>query len=71
MESFMPNSFVENNQDSATNERLPEQNVSIIETMEGKEDNTEMMGAFPGSTRKKLYFNPAYLEPQLLLVRFF
>lgn len=69
MYSFMqPYTFGENSQDSATNERLPEQNVSIVETLEGKEDNMSLVGSLPGTMRKKLYFNPAYLEPQLLLV---
>lgn len=55
-------------QDSSTIERLPEENVSIVETIEGKEDRPDSVRAITGSTRRKLYFNPAYFEPQLLLV---
>lgn len=63
-----PYSLFECNQESSTNERLPEENVSIVETMEGREDFAENFGPLAGTTRKKLYFNPAYFEPQLLLV---
>ncbi|KAI4466742.1 shavenoid isoform b [Holotrichia oblita] len=52
-------------QDSSTIERLPEENVSIIETPDGREDRPENVKAI-GTTRKKLYFNPAYFEPHLL-----
>ncbi|KAJ8984221.1 hypothetical protein NQ317_011131 [Molorchus minor] len=54
-------------QDSTTNERLPEENVSIVETLEGREERPDNLRALSGSTRKKLYFNPAYFELQLLL----
>ncbi|KAJ8944956.1 hypothetical protein NQ318_013104 [Aromia moschata] len=56
-------------QDSSTNERLPEENVSIVETLEGREERPDNLRALAGNTRKKLYFNPAYFEPQLLLLR--
>lgn len=56
-------------QDSSAIERLPEENVSIIETLEGREDRPETVRAITtASTRRKLYFNPAYFEPELLLV---
>ncbi|KAK4884453.1 hypothetical protein RN001_000724 [Aquatica leii] len=55
------------NQDSSNIERLPEENVSIIETIEGREERPDAIRAISGSTRKKLYFNPAYFEPELLL----
>ncbi|KAF5275237.1 hypothetical protein FQR65_LT04271 [Abscondita terminalis] len=54
-------------QESSTIERLPEENVSIIETIEGREERPDAIRAISGSTRKKLYFNPAYFEPELLL----
>lgn len=54
-------------QDSSAIERLPEENVSIIETPDGREDRPENVKAI-GTTRKKLYFNPAYFEPHLLQV---
>lgn len=69
MEAFLSSySLLETSQDSTTNERLPEENVSIIETLEGREDDINKIGSLPGTTRKKLYFNPSYFEPQLLLV---
>lgn len=49
-------------------ERLPEENVSIVETFDFRDDKPESVPI--GNTRKKLYFNPAYFEPHLLLVRF-
>lgn len=55
-------------QDSTTNERLPEENVSIVETLEGREDRPDNVRALSGTTRKKLYFNPAYFEPELMVV---
>lgn len=60
-----------NHSDSSTNERLPEENVSIVETLEGREERPESLRALSNTTRKKLYFNPAYFEPQLLLVSIF
>ncbi|CAG9861629.1 unnamed protein product [Phyllotreta striolata] len=53
--------------DSNTNERIPDENVSIVETLDVREDKPENIKAIAGSTRKKLYFNPAYFEPHLLL----
>lgn len=50
-------------------ERLPEENVSIIETLENREDEPENVRAITAaSTRRKLYFNPAYFELEMLLV---
>lgn len=59
-------------QDNSSNERLPEENVSIIETIEGREERPETVKTIVNATtRRKLYFNPAYFEPHLLLVRVF
>lgn len=49
-------------------ECLPEENVSIVETLEAREDGPDALKAITGTIRKKLYFNPAYFEPQNLLV---
>lgn len=54
--------------DQTSIERLPEENVSIVETLEGREDRPDALKAISGTTRRKLYFNPAYFEPQNLLV---
>ncbi|RZF41491.1 hypothetical protein LSTR_LSTR000205 [Laodelphax striatellus] len=55
-------------QDSSAIERLPEENVSIVETLEMREDRPETVRAITtASTRRKLYFNPAYFEPEMLL----
>lgn len=51
-------------------ERLPEENVSIVETVEGREDRPDSVKII-GTARRKLYFNPAYFEPHLLIVRIF
>lgn len=60
----------ENTAPSPTQETecLPEENVSIIEdmTVEGKLEN--MKAIVSGTMRRKLYFNPAYFEPHLLMV---
>lgn len=48
-------------------ERHPEENVSIVEDITA-EDKIENMKAIVNGTRRKLYFNPAYFEPQLLMV---
>ncbi|XP_065168364.1 uncharacterized protein [Atheta coriaria] len=47
-------------------ERLPEENVSIVETVEGREDRPDSVKII-GTARRKLYFNPAYFEPHLLI----
>lgn len=48
-------------------ECIPEENVSIIEDMSA-EEKIQNMKAVVNGTRRKLYFNPAYFEPQLLMV---
>lgn len=56
-------------QESSSIERLPEENVSIVETLEGREERPETVRAITnGTARRKLYFNPAYFEPELLIV---
>ncbi|OWR45176.1 hypothetical protein KGM_207536 [Danaus plexippus plexippus] len=42
-------------------ERLPDEHVSIVETIDDREITRPV-----GTTRRKLYFNPAYFEPQLM-----
>ncbi|CAK1584547.1 unnamed protein product [Parnassius mnemosyne] len=42
-------------------ERLPDEHVSIVETIDDREITRPV-----GTTRKKLYFNPAYFEPHLM-----
>lgn len=55
-------------QDTSNIERLPEENVSIIETLDLKEERPETVRAMTTTNgRRKLYFNPAYFEPELLL----
>ncbi|XP_066249706.1 uncharacterized protein sha [Euwallacea similis] len=51
-------------QDDSSFERLPEENVSIVETLEDRPDGLK---ALTGTVRKKLYFNPAYFEHHLLV----
>lgn len=56
-------------QEQSSIERLPEENVSIVETLEGREERPETVRAITnGTARRKLYFNPAYFEPELLVV---
>lgn len=47
---------------------LPEENVSIIEDMTADEKLESMKAIVSGTLRRKLYFNPAYFEPDLLIV---
>jgi hypothetical protein len=54
---------------SQESERLPEENVSITEEMTNEDKLENMKAIVSGSTRRKLYFNPAYFEPHLLLVK--
>ncbi|XP_044018337.1 uncharacterized protein LOC122859051 [Aphidius gifuensis] len=46
-------------------ERLPEEDVRIVETIENT--HQQDMPVLPGTQRRKLYFNPAYFERQLLI----
>ena len=56
-------------QEPSSIERLPEENVSIVETLEGREERPETVRAITnGTARRKLYFNPAFFEPELLIV---
>lgn len=49
-------------------ECLPEENVSIVEDMSSEDKLENMKAIVNGTMRRKLYFNPAYFEPHLLLV---
>ncbi|XP_068620594.1 uncharacterized protein [Battus philenor] len=42
-------------------EKLPDEHVSIVETIDEREITRPV-----GTTRRKLYFNPAYFEPHLM-----
>lgn len=50
------------------NECLPEANVSITEEASQDDKLDTMKAIVNGTVRKKLYFNPAYFEPHLLMV---
>lgn len=54
---------------SQETECLPEANVSIIEDMTTEDKLENMKAIVNGTMRRKLYFNPAYFEPHLLMVR--
>lgn len=56
-----------NNSNQET-ECLPEENVSIVEDMTSEDKLENMKAIVNGTMRRKLYFNPAYFEPHLLLV---
>lgn len=49
-------------------ECLPEENVSIVEDLTSDEKLENMKAIVNGTMRRKLYFNPAYFEPHLLMV---
>lgn len=49
-------------------ECLPEENVSIVEDISNDEKLESMKSIVNGTMRRKLYFNPAYFEPHLLVV---
>ncbi|XP_038210965.1 uncharacterized protein LOC119831609 [Zerene cesonia] len=51
-----------NHRDESGIERLPDEHVSIVETIEDREITRPV-----GTTRRKLYFNPAYFEPQFMV----
>ncbi|XP_055620386.1 uncharacterized protein LOC129764862 [Toxorhynchites rutilus septentrionalis] len=55
-----------NNPNSDT-ECLPEENVSIVEDVSNDEKLHSMKSIVNGTMRRKLYFNPAYFEPHLLV----
>ncbi|XP_072942466.1 uncharacterized protein [Epargyreus clarus] len=50
-----------NHRDESNIERLPDEHVSIVETTDDREIARPV-----GTTRRKLYFNPAYFEPHLM-----
>ncbi|XP_045777263.1 uncharacterized protein LOC123875468 isoform X1 [Maniola jurtina] len=50
-----------NHRDESSIERLPDEHVSIVETIDDREIARPV-----GTTRRKLYFNPAYFEPHLM-----
>lgn len=47
-------------------ERLPEEDVRVVETADNQ--HQQDIPVLPGTQRRKLYFNPAYFDRQLLLV---
>lgn len=47
---------------------LPEENVSIVDEMSSEDKLETMKAIVNGTIRRKLYFNPAYFEPDLLVV---
>lgn len=49
-------------------ECLPEENVSIVEDLSTDDKLENMKAIVNGTLRRKLYFNPAYFEPHLLMV---
>ena len=51
---------------SILGERLPEEDVRVVETAENP--HQQDVPVLPGAQRRKLYFNPAYFDRQLLLV---
>lgn len=52
---------------SILGERLPEEDVRVVETVDNP--HQQDVPVLPGAQRRKLYFNPAYFDRQLLLVR--
>lgn len=56
------------NSASQETECLPEENVSIVEDMTSEDKLENMKAIVNGTMRRKLYFNPAYFEPHLLIV---
>lgn len=51
---------------SIIGERLPEEDVRVVETADSSHQQDAPV--LPGAQRRKLYFNPAYFDRQLLLV---
>ncbi|KAL9699084.1 hypothetical protein quinque_002525 [Culex quinquefasciatus] len=56
-----------NGQNGTDTECLPEENVSIVEDISNDEKLESMKSIVNGTMRRKLYFNPAYFEPHLLV----
>jgi len=51
-------------------EKHPEEDISIVETLDHKEDRPDNIRSIMCSnSRKKLYFNPDYFELELLMVK--
>ncbi|XP_053973717.1 uncharacterized protein LOC128873840 [Hylaeus volcanicus] len=50
---------------SILGERIPEEDVRVVETAENP--HQQDIPVLPGAQRRKLYFNPAYFDRQLLL----
>ncbi|KAK9497928.1 hypothetical protein O3M35_003826 [Rhynocoris fuscipes] len=59
----IPEDTVEQGNDA--NECIPEQNISIVDTLEVRDEKSLPLGV--ANVRRKLYFNPAYFEPELLV----
>lgn len=67
--SFFKHSVPMYNSDTNSIEKHPEEDVSIVETLENKEDRPDNIRSIVcANPRRKLYFNPAYFQPELLLV---
>lgn len=47
---------------------IPQENVSIVDEMSAEDKLESMKAIVNGTIRRKLYFNPAYFEPELLAV---
>lgn len=55
--------------DSNSIEKHPEEDISIVETLDNKEDRPDNIRSIVcANPRKKLYFNPDYFELELLMV---
>lgn len=57
-----------NSNSTQETECLPEENVSIVEDLTSDDKLENMKAIVNGTMRRKLYFNPAYFEPHLLMV---
>lgn len=56
--------------DSNSIEKHPEEDISIVETLDNKEDRLDNIRTIVcANPRKKLYFNPDYFEFELLMVK--
>jgi len=55
--------------DSNSIEKHPEEDISIVETLDNKEEGPDNIRSIVcANPRKKLYFNPDYFELELLMV---